>query len=46
MYNVNNTVNKIYSEVHIKTCSLPYGVQDKIEQSYEILSSATCNTTK
>lgn len=47
LHTMSNKIDKIYSEISIKSCdSLPYGVQDKIEQTYDILSSATCNTTK
>ena len=28
------------------SCSLPYGVQEKIEKTYENITSATCEITK
>lgn len=47
LYTISNKIDKIYSEISIKSCdSLPYGIQDKIEQSYDILSSSTCKITQ
>ncbi len=37
---------EILSRIGNSSCSLPYGVQEKIEQTYEIVSSATCEITK
>lgn len=48
MYNIDNNqditnkkIDDLSSQIH-NDCSLPYWVQDKIEQTYEYVTSATC----
>lgn len=40
-YKNSGKIDQISSIIR-NSCELPYGLQDKIEQTYEILNSSTC----
>lgn len=40
------TNKEILSRLENITCDLPYGLQEKLEKTYENITSATCEITK
>jgi hypothetical protein len=47
-HQTNDKIEKIYSSIiqPVSCDSLPYWVQEKIEQTYENITSSTCNIKK